>query len=364
MLKFFYRLKNAFHTFINKGIDKAANEFEVRVIKYINLLCFYAITFFIPFLLVKKLIAKQYLESLVITIALIVFIITIYLNRKGKNQLALLVLGFGTITLSHIVVYINTIQTAAPYIAIIIGISSIFFIKQNIWRKSLFILSFLSFIYLNYIQLTTRVFDLTEFIVSVLLILLLAIGMRFVNQMRNVYETTVLEQKKKLEEQNKIISDKSETVIQLQKDKHEQELLLKQKDLEMTLANNKMQSQLNKNLVDKLKQAQRSGELEKSINQIILELYHQNEINTKMNFIQENIHSINTSFFDNLQQAHPNITRVDREFCSYIKLGLTSKEIAVIRNTTVNTINVAKTRLRKKFNLPKNSDIQDYLRTL
>ena len=188
--------------------------------------------------------------------------------------------------------------------------------------------------------------------------------LRFVNIVRNKDEKTIIKQNEILKKQNKIIENTSQQLLQLEKEKHKQELLLKQKDIEMILANNQVKTQLNGNIITKLKQAKQNGDLEKNIDQVILELHQQNEINTRMEIIEQNMDVVNASFFGNLTKAHPNMTRLDKEFCSYIKIGLSSKEKAVIRNTSVNTVNVNKTRLRKKLNLEKGVSIASYLRSL
>ncbi|GAB5398575.1 MAG: hypothetical protein Aureis2KO_01600 [Aureisphaera sp.] len=182
--------------------------------------------------------------------------------------------------------------------------------------------------------------------------------------MRNEDEKTILKQNEVLKTQNEVIKTKSEQLLELEKEKHKQALLLKQKDMEMVLTNNQVQTQLNDNIINKLKHAQQSDELHNQVNQVILELRKQNEVNTRMKLIEQNMDIVNTSFFESLSKAHPKITRVDKEFCSYLMIGLSSKEISIIRNTTVNTVNVTKTRLRKKLNIDNDISIVSYLNSL
>ncbi len=58
------------------------------------------------------------------------------------------------------------------------------------------------------------------------------------------------------------------------------------------------------------------------------------------------------------------MTRAGNEFCSYPKIGLSSKEIAIIINTIINSVNVTKTRLRKKLKLETDITIASYLKPL
>lgn len=354
----------AYHTaIINKGVEHVTSEFDKRALKLLNLISVFGSLVILPTVCIRKLIEVDYTPLFVIFLAEIILITVIYLNGIGKSQISCLLFLFGMTTFAYPAVYLDKEQVEVPFAALCIGFFSIFLIKNKIWKIAGFLYAFTTFSFLQYVQLNERDFGITGYVLTLVILLIFAIGLRFVNAMRNQNEKTILTQNETLKHQNEVIKTNSAQLMQLEKEKHEQELLLKQKDIEMILTNNQVQTQLNQNIIDKLKFAKQKGELEKNINQVILELHQQNEINTKMKLIEENMDVVNTSFFENLTKAHPNMTRVDKEFCSYIRIGLSSKEIASIRSTTVNTVNVNKTRLRKKLNLEKGISISSYLKS-
>jgi len=287
--------------------------------------------------------------------------ISLLLSFRGKTQKGLLLFASCSITLTYIVVYLNNIQTPAPYVALGISLAGLFFIKKHLYKWLIFIYGFGSYTGLNYYQLTTKNFDTQEYVISILFFLFLARGLKYVDAMRNKYELRVIDQNIELQHQNLIIKEKTNQLIDLEKEKHEKEFLLQQKDLEMVLSTNAIQIQLKENIIERLKNAQKTSVLEEEVSTIILELYQQNEIQKKMKLHQGEVSNLNTVFFERLQELHPKVTRTEREFCNYIKLGMTSKEIALTRNTSTNTVNVAKTRLRKKLDLATNQDIAAYL---
>lgn len=340
-----------------------STEFDKRALRLLNLICIYGAFIILPVLFIKKIIEQDYLPILFLSITFTILIYVIYLNAIGKSQISCLLFFFGINSIGYVAVYLESEQIEMPFIALSIGFFSFFLIKNRIWRTISFAYSFITFGTLYYIQLTQREFGIVGFVLTLLVLFIFSICLRFVNTMRNKNENTIMRQNGILKKQNKIIEDAAEQLLQLEKEKHKQELLLKQKDMEMILRNNQVQMQLNENIIHKLKKAQRKGELKKNINQIILELLQQNEINTRMKLIEQNMDMVNTSFLDNLTKAHPNMTRVDKELCSYIRMGLSSKEIAAIRNTTFNSVNVTKTRLRKKINLDKTIKISTYLKS-
>ncbi|WP_075344083.1 helix-turn-helix transcriptional regulator [Tenacibaculum agarivorans] len=361
----FQKVKSYHDAIINKGLEYVSTEFDKRALRLLNLICLYGAIIIVPVILVNKIIEQYYIPIIIISVAFILLISVIYLNSKGKSQFACLLFSFSVNTIAYIAVSIEKEQIEMPFIALSIGFFTIFLIKNKFWRIVNFGYSFITFAILYYIQLTQKEFGFVGFILTLVVLLIFGISLRFVNVMRNRNEATILKQNSILKKQTALIKKKSEQLLMLEKEKHKQELLLKQKDMEMILANNQVQTQLNENIITRLKQAQQKGkdELNKNINQVILELYQQNEINSRMKLIEQNMDLVNTGFLDNLVKAHPSITRVDKEFCSYIKIGLSSKEIAIIRNTTVNSVNVTKTRLRKKLKLENGVTITEYFRT-
>ncbi|WP_046756031.1 helix-turn-helix transcriptional regulator [Kordia jejudonensis] len=352
----------AYHnTIINKGVEHVSTEFDKRVLKLLNFISLCGAILILPTVCILKLIKADYTSFFVTVFAEVIVITVIYLNRIGKSQISCLLYLFIMTSMAYVAVYFEEKQVEVPYVVLCIGFFSIFLIKNQLWKIVGFIYAFFTFSILHYIQLNDREFAISGYVLTLVILLIFAFGLKFFDRMRNRDEQTIRKQNDTLKHQNEVIKTTSEQLMQLEKEKYAQELLLKQKDIEMILTNNQVQTQLNENLIKKLKLAQREGKLENNINQVILELRQQNEINAKMKLSEQDLDVVNASFFENLLKAHPNITRTDKEFCSYIKLGLSSKEIAVVRNTTVNTVNVAKTRLRKKMELDSNVNIAAYL---
>jgi len=71
--------------------------------------------------------------------------------------------------------------------------------------------------------------------------------------------------------------------------------------------------------------------------------------------------SINPDFYRNLAKTHLNLTPAELKLCSLLKLNLSSKEISLITHTTIESVRVARTRLRKKLNLDSDDNLTGYL---
>lgn len=80
----------------------------------------------------------------------------------------------------------------------------------------------------------------------------------------------------------------------------------------------------------------------------------------------ENFHlSIETEYKDflfNLLKQFPDLTENEKRLCAQVRLNLSIKDIASINNISVKSVEMARYRLRKKFNLDHEANLTDFLR--
>lgn len=70
------------------------------------------------------------------------------------------------------------------------------------------------------------------------------------------------------------------------------------------------------------------------------------------------------NFLSVLKLQHPALSTTDLKLCAYLRLNLSSKEIAQSMNITVKGVEVSRYRLRKKLNLSKEVNLFDFLLNL
>lgn len=85
-------------------------------------------------------------------------------------------------------------------------------------------------------------------------------------------------------------------------------------------------------------------------------------INDELAVFQKNIDEINQDFYHKLLQRFPNLTAKETELCGLIKLGRTNKEIAALKNISLNSAKMNRYRLRKKLGLAAEVDVVNFLR--
>ena len=77
--------------------------------------------------------------------------------------------------------------------------------------------------------------------------------------------------------------------------------------------------------------------------------------------IENQMEKLHPGFLRRIEVKHPAISVKDKKLCSYIRLGLSSKEISGLVNITPKSIEIARVRLRKKLKLPHNIRLVNYL---
>ncbi|MBE9469085.1 MAG: tetratricopeptide repeat protein [Bacteroidetes bacterium] len=77
---------------------------------------------------------------------------------------------------------------------------------------------------------------------------------------------------------------------------------------------------------------------------------------------QNNFKNLHPDFYSNLLKKFPNLSPHDLRLCSFLKLNMSSKEIAKITYVETNSVDVARSRIRKKFKLSNsNLSLQSFL---
>lgn len=98
-----------------------------------------------------------------------------------------------------------------------------------------------------------------------------------------------------------------------------------------------------------------STDNQRIINDAIVEL--QSSIDSDIwDEFEVRFNQVHVDFYEQLSTAHPGLSSNDKKLCAFLRLNMTTKEIAALTNQTVNGIETARTRLRKKMNI-SNIDI-------
>jgi DNA-binding CsgD family transcriptional regulator len=79
------------------------------------------------------------------------------------------------------------------------------------------------------------------------------------------------------------------------------------------------------------------------------------------NLFEEAFNNADQDFLKKIKTDHPSLTSNDLRLCAYLRLNLSSKEIAPLLNISSRSVEVKRYRLRKKMNLAHDASLTDYI---
>lgn len=91
-----------------------------------------------------------------------------------------------------------------------------------------------------------------------------------------------------------------------------------------------------------------------------------NSMKTEVDWDSFAVHfeKVHPTFFINLRKYCSELTPNNLRFCAYIRIGLSSKEIATLLNITPTTVKITRSRLRKKLQLSQNISLDTFIASI
>ena len=79
------------------------------------------------------------------------------------------------------------------------------------------------------------------------------------------------------------------------------------------------------------------------------------------NFFEEAFNNADQDFLKKIKDIHPKLTPNDLRLCAYLRLNLSSKEIASLLNISSKSVEIKRYRLRKRMNLEHGTNLISYI---
>jgi DNA-binding CsgD family transcriptional regulator len=73
---------------------------------------------------------------------------------------------------------------------------------------------------------------------------------------------------------------------------------------------------------------------------------------------------VHEDFIARLKEKHPDLTPKELRLCAYLKMNISTKEIAPLMNISIRGVEISRYRLRKKLALDKGTNLTEYILTL
>jgi AraC family chitin signaling transcriptional activator len=150
--------------------------------------------------------------------------------------------------------------------------------------------------------------------------------------------------------------ESSQKIIKLNNDKLRSDIESKNRELATSTM-----SMIKKNeFLNSIKNELLDG-TEKNVSKVV-KIIDKNLNNTDdWKMFQEAFNNADKNFLDKVKEKHPDLTPNDLRLCAYLRLNLSSKEIAPLLNISHRSVEVKRYRLRKKMDLEHNANLTNYI---
>jgi len=180
--------------------------------------------------------------------------------------------------------------------------------------------------------------------------------------MHNIYKRYYRKQQEKLLETSKRELELKELeseqqLMQLKNEKLIQDVDNKNRELAISTMSLIKKNEFLNSIKEELKNANENEELNS-----VIKIIDKNLNNTDdWKFFQEAFNNADKDFLKKIKAKHQKLTPNDLRLCAYLRLNLSSKEIAPLLNISSRSVEVKRYRLRKKMDLPHELSLTNYI---
>lgn len=152
------------------------------------------------------------------------------------------------------------------------------------------------------------------------------------------------------------------SLLQKEKEQLEHDLETKNKELNLKVTQLIEKNQLVTTVVKQLERLikEKPKTFGEEIKSIIHDLKHHDKEDFWSQF-EYTFGQVNQSFYENLFRAYPNLTNNEKKISAFLKMNLSTKDISTITHQSIRSIEMARSRLRKKLNLPRSENLSKFL---
>uniref|UniRef100_UPI00404B3FFA triple tyrosine motif-containing protein n=2 Tax=Flavobacterium sp. TaxID=239 RepID=UPI00404B3FFA len=179
-----------------------------------------------------------------------------------------------------------------------------------------------------------------------------------------------LELEKRKSEEEKFNSEKlkvDKEILTLKEENLNLEIKKKNSELATSTLNNIKKNELLTSLIEDLNKIDEeliNSSLHPSIKKVLKKINI--NLTDKEDWLTFELHfrNVHSDFFEKLREKHPDLSSNEIKLSAYLKLNLSSKEIASILNISIKSVDQGRWRLRKKMDLSKDASLVNYIQSL
>ena len=152
----------------------------------------------------------------------------------------------------------------------------------------------------------------------------------------------------------------------LQKEYLEKEKEWIQDRMKFVKLNLELKTKTEQELLNRLKSLRKkpNNDSQEVVKELYLNISNLLQIDKRNDFEVLKESQVGADFMEKIKNVCPNLTTQELKICGYMRLSLTSKELASFIGSTPGAVRVAKSKIKQKLELPNNVKLDDYLKNL
>jgi len=202
--------------------------------------------------------------------------------------------------------------------------------------------------------------------------LLCCVGLYFLYKSQvkkfNLQQDKYEEEQKRLRYLHQLEIDKAENeLVALRNEKLQGEIDFKNSELATTAMHLVQKGELLTKIKEELNRTMKVVDNEKAaaeLKKMIKVLSEDDKMDKDWEHFAQHFDKVHSDFVVSLKEKHSTITPNELKLCAYLRMNLSTKEIAQLMNISVRGIEISRYRLRKKLNLATETSLFDYLMQL
>ena len=178
----------------------------------------------------------------------------------------------------------------------------------------------------------------------------------------------LLQKEEEFKEEN---ARKERQIMRLEKEKLRDELEHKSQEMADLLMNFARKNEvliLVKEDLQKLFAKIKGKDIMNELSRMVLNINNKIDTNIQsddlLKRIEEQFDMVHNNFMKRLRATYPSLTTNELLMCAYIKMNLSTKEIAPLLNISVRGVETLRYRLRKKINMEAGENLGEYLNSI
>ena len=184
---------------------------------------------------------------------------------------------------------------------------------------------------------------------------------RFIHK---AYKNYYQKQKEKLIEENNLLLEIKELeneqeLMRIRNEQLSQDVDTKNRELAVSTMSLNSKNELLAFIKDDLKKTPDDGN--RSIKSVISTINKNITEGDSWSVFKEAFDNADKDFLKKIKLAHPSLTPNDLRLCAYLRLNLSSKEVAPLLNISVRSVEIKRYRLRKKMELSHEQGLVEYI---